>query len=260
MPRYIKLGEVWSVMFRIYTGLDDGQHRMLTWLCLVCSFDDNIFEGDATMMGWINDPPIGTQQRINVPALKSWKRADGNVSFITNEIIKLDTAKQYLAAVSNVRTFDHISRELQTNIDYKDETKNTLKLLIITISASPTWWDQKLEKIKKYSVLKLGNELSRSTNNEQAERIVINREEFERRVHIASYSHHHIIMIHFNKADRSKKKWLPNLDVEKNVGKEPTTLDFTICPTKSSSSRYSLDLRFKGSINNISQLPISSLY
>jgi hypothetical protein len=72
MPRYIKLGEVWSVMFRIYTGLDDGQHRMLTCIRLACSFDDDIFEGDATMMGWINDPPIATQLRINVPALKSW--------------------------------------------------------------------------------------------------------------------------------------------------------------------------------------------
>jgi hypothetical protein len=51
MPRYIKLGEVWSVMFCIYTGLDDGQHLMLTWLRLACSFDDDIFEGDATMMG-----------------------------------------------------------------------------------------------------------------------------------------------------------------------------------------------------------------
>jgi hypothetical protein len=54
MPRYIKLGEVCSVMFLIYTGLDDGQHRMLTWLRLACSFDDDIFEGDATLMGWIN--------------------------------------------------------------------------------------------------------------------------------------------------------------------------------------------------------------
>jgi hypothetical protein len=86
MPRYIKLGEVWSVMFRIYTGLDDGQHRMLTWLHLACSFDDGIFEGDATLMGWINDPPIVIQLRINVTALKSWKRVDGNVSFITNEL------------------------------------------------------------------------------------------------------------------------------------------------------------------------------
>jgi hypothetical protein len=154
-------------MFRIYTGLDDGQHRMLTWLLLACSFDNNIFEGDATLMGWINDPPIVIQLRINVPALKIWRRANGNVSFITNELITLDSAKQYIAAVANVRTLDHISRELHTNIDYKEKTKNTLILLIITIRASPIWWDRKLEKIKNYSVLKLGNELSRSTNNEQ---------------------------------------------------------------------------------------------
>jgi hypothetical protein len=64
-------------------------------------------------MVWINDQPIGTQLRINVPALKSWKRADGNVSFIKNELIKLDTAKQYLEAVANVRTPDQISREFQ---------------------------------------------------------------------------------------------------------------------------------------------------
>jgi hypothetical protein len=38
------------------------------------------------------------------------------------------------------------------------------------------------------------------------------------------------------------------------------TLDFTMCPTKSSSSRSSLDLIFKGSIDNITQLPIMSLY
>jgi hypothetical protein len=81
---------------------------MLTWLRLACSFDDDIFERYATMMGWINDPPIGTQLRINVPALKSWKRADGNASFITNELIKLDTANQYLAAVTSVRTLDQI--------------------------------------------------------------------------------------------------------------------------------------------------------
>jgi hypothetical protein len=133
------------------------------------------------------------------------ERADGDVSFLTNELIKLDSAKQYLAAVANVRTLDQISRELHTNIDYKDKTKNTLKLLIITICASPTWWDHKLEKIKNYSVLKLGNKLSRSTNNEQAERIVINREEFERRFLFVSYGHHHITMIPFNKADRFKK-------------------------------------------------------
>jgi hypothetical protein len=98
---------------------------MLICLRFACSFDDDIFEGDATMMGWINDPPIGTQLRINVPALKSWKRADGDVSFITNELIKLDTANQYLAAVANVRILNQISRELHTNIDYSD-TKITL--------------------------------------------------------------------------------------------------------------------------------------
>jgi hypothetical protein len=76
-------------MFRIYTGLDDGQHQMLTWLLLAYSFDDDIFEGDATLMSWINDPPIGTQLRINVPALKIWKREDRNVSFIMNELIKI---------------------------------------------------------------------------------------------------------------------------------------------------------------------------
>jgi hypothetical protein len=166
MPRYIKFGEVWSVMFRINTGLANGQHRMLTWLSLACSFEGDIFEVDATLMGWINDPPIGTQLRINVPALKSWKRTDGNVSFITNELIKLVSAKQYLAAVANVRTLYQISRELHTNIDYKEKTKNTLKLIIITSCASRKWWDRKLEEIKNYSVLKLGNELSRGTNNE----------------------------------------------------------------------------------------------
>jgi hypothetical protein len=110
MSRYIKLGEVWSVMFHIYTGLDYEQHRMLTCLRLACSFDDDIFGGEATLMGWTSYPPIGTQLRINVPALKSWKRADGNVFFITNELIKLDSAKQYLAAIANVRTLGHISR------------------------------------------------------------------------------------------------------------------------------------------------------
>jgi hypothetical protein len=205
IPRYTKLGEVWSAMFRIYTGLDDGQHHMLMWLRLACSFDDDIFEGDAIMMGWINDPPVGTHLRINVPALKSWKCADGNLSFITNALIKLDTSKQYLAAVANVRALDQISREVNTNIDYKDKTKHTLKLLIIAIRASPTWRDEKWEKIKKYTVLKLGNELSRSTNNEQAERMVINRDKFERRVLIPFYAHHQITMIPFNKSDRSQK-------------------------------------------------------
>jgi hypothetical protein len=74
-----------------------------------------------------------------VPALKSWKRADGNVSFITNELIKPDTSKQYLAAVENIRALDQISRELHTNIYYKDKTKHTLKLLIMTIHAAH--WD-----------------------------------------------------------------------------------------------------------------------
>jgi hypothetical protein len=91
----------------------------------------------------------------------------------------LDSAKQYLAAIANMRTLDHICRELHTNIDNKDEAKNIIKLLIITIRASPTWWDRKLEKIKNYSVPKPGNDLSRGTNNEQAERIVTNCEEFD---------------------------------------------------------------------------------
>jgi hypothetical protein len=135
-----------------------------------------------------------------------------------------------------VRTLDQMCRELHTNVYYKDKTKNTLKLLIITICASQTWWDRKLEKIKNYSVLKIGNELSRGTNNEKAEIIVINHEEFDRRVLIAAFGHHHITMIHFNKVDRSKKYGSPNVDVYKNVGRDPTTLDFTMCPTKSSSS------------------------
>jgi hypothetical protein len=122
------------------------------------------------------------------------------------------------------------------------------------------WWDRKFEKIKNYSVLKLGNELSRGTNNEQAERIVINRDEFDRRVLIAAFGHQHITMIPFIKVDRSKKIGSPNLDVNNNVGREPTTLDFTMRPTKSSSSQSSLDLIFKGSIHNISQLPVMSLY
>jgi hypothetical protein len=140
-----------------------------------------------------------------VPALKSWKFADGNVSFMTNELIKLDTAKQYLAAVAKVRAIDQISRELHTNIDYKDKTKHNLKLLIMAIYAGTTWWDEKLEKFKKYYVLKLGNELSIPNNNEQAEIIVINREEFERRGLIAYFVHHIITTIHFNKTYRSKK-------------------------------------------------------
>jgi hypothetical protein len=67
-------------------------------------------------------------------------------------------------------------------------------------------------------------------------------------------------MIPFTKVDRSKKIGLPNVDVEKNLGRERTALDFTMCPTKSSSSRSSLDLRFKGIIDNISKLPPMSLY
>jgi hypothetical protein len=63
MPRYIKLGEVWSAMFGIFTGFDDGHHRMLTWLRLACFFHDDIFEVNATMMGWINDPPAATHLR-----------------------------------------------------------------------------------------------------------------------------------------------------------------------------------------------------
>jgi hypothetical protein len=67
-------------------------------------------------------------------------------------------------------------------------------------------------------------------------------------------------MIPFIKVHRYKKIGSPNLDVDNNLGREPTTLDFTMCPTKSSSSRSSLDIRFKGSIHNISQLPVMSLY
>jgi hypothetical protein len=97
LPRHLKLGEVWSILFHIYTGLDDGRHRMLTWLRLACSFDNGIFEGDAILMGWTNETPTGTYLHMNVPALKSWRRADGNVSFIKNELIQFDSVKQYLA-------------------------------------------------------------------------------------------------------------------------------------------------------------------
>jgi hypothetical protein len=120
IPRYIKLGEVWSAMFAIYTGLDDRHNWMLTWLRLACFFDDYIFEGNSTMMGWINAPPDATHLQLNVAALKSWKRTDVNISFITNELIKLDIAKHYIAAVANVRALDQISRELHININYKD--------------------------------------------------------------------------------------------------------------------------------------------
>jgi hypothetical protein len=129
----------------------------------------------------------------------------------------------------------------------------------MAIRASPTWWDEKLEKIKKYSVLELDNELYRSTNNEQSERVVSNCDEFERRVFIAYFVHHSKTMIPFNKSDRSKTNALTNQDAQKNIEKEPTTLDFTMFPTKSSSSRSSLDRIFKGSIDKMSQLPIMSL-
>jgi hypothetical protein len=174
LPRHLKLAEVRSILFRIYTGLDDGQHRMLMWIRLACSFDEDIFLGDATLLGWTNVPPTGKSLRINLPALKTWSREDGNVSFITNELSLFVSKNQYLAAVANVSIIDQISGELHTGIDYKDKTKNILKSLIMVISADPTWWDAKSEKIKRYCIYKIGNELSRSTNNEQAERIVIN--------------------------------------------------------------------------------------
>jgi hypothetical protein len=94
---------------------------------------------------------------------------------------------------------------LHTGIDYKDKTKNILKSLIMVISADLTWWDAKSEKIQRYSVCKIGNELSRGINNEQAERIVINSDEFHRRATIAQYAHHGIKMIPYTKVDRSKK-------------------------------------------------------
>jgi hypothetical protein len=94
LPRHLKLAEVWSILFRIYTGLYDGQHRMLTWLRLACSFDDDIFLGDATLLGWTNLPPTGKNLGMNLSALKTWRRDDGNVSFITNELILFDSKKQ----------------------------------------------------------------------------------------------------------------------------------------------------------------------
>jgi hypothetical protein len=130
----------------------------------------------------------------------------------------------------------------------------------MVISGGPTWLDAKSEKIQRYSICKMGNELSRGINNEQAEIIVINSDEFHRRATIAQYAHHGIKMIPFTKVDRSKKNGSPDVDVEKNLGSEPTELDFTMCPTKSSSSRSSLDLRFIGSIENISQLSPMRLY
>jgi hypothetical protein len=228
LPRHLKLAEVWSILFRIYTGLVDGKHRMLTWFRLACCFDDDIFLGDATLLGWKKLPPTGKSLRINFPALKFWRRDDGNVSFITNELILFGSNKQYLAAVANVRILEHISGELHTGVDYKDKTKNILKSLIMVISADPTWWDAKSEKFKRYSVCKIGNELSRGINNEQAERIVINSDELHRRANIAQYAHHGIKMIPFTKVDRSKKTGLPNVDVEKNLGREHTALDSPI--------------------------------
>jgi hypothetical protein len=162
---HLKLAEVWSILFRIYTGLDDVQHRMLTWLRLACYFDDDRFWGDATLLGWTNPPPTVKSLRMNLPALKTWSRDDGNVSFITNELSLFGSNKLYLAAVANVRILDQISGELHTGIDYKDKTKNILKSIIMEISADPTWWDAKSEKIKRYCICKIGNELSRSTNN-----------------------------------------------------------------------------------------------
>jgi hypothetical protein len=64
----------------------------------------------------------------------------------------------------------------------------------------------------------------------------------------------------FTKFDPSKQIGSSNVDVEKDLGMKPTALYVTMCPTKSSSSRPSLDLRFKGSIDNIRQLPPMSLY
>jgi hypothetical protein len=75
----------------------------------------------------------------------------------------------------------------------------------MVISGDPTWWDAKSEKIQRYSVCKMGNELSRGINNEQAERIVINSDEFHREATIEQYAHHGIKMIPFTKVDRSKK-------------------------------------------------------
>jgi hypothetical protein len=54
---------------------------------------------------------------MNLSALKTWRRDDGNVSFITNELILFDSNNQYLAAVANVRILDQISGEFHTGID-----------------------------------------------------------------------------------------------------------------------------------------------
>jgi hypothetical protein len=48
----------------------------------------------------------------------------------------------------------------------------------------------------------MGNELSQGTNNEQAERIIFDNEEFDRQVIIESYGHHPITMIPFIEEDR----------------------------------------------------------
>jgi hypothetical protein len=103
LPRYLKLAEVWSILLPIYTGLDDGRHRLLNGIRLACYFDDNIFLGAAILLGWTNLPPTGKNLRMNLPALESWRRDDVNVSFITNELILFDSNKQYLSAVANVR-------------------------------------------------------------------------------------------------------------------------------------------------------------
>jgi hypothetical protein len=104
------------------------------------------------LLGWTNPPSTGKSLRMNLPALKTWIRDDGNVSFITNELILFGSNKLYRAAVANVRTLDKISEELHTGIDYKDKTKNILKGLIMAISADPTWWVAKSEKIKRYCI------------------------------------------------------------------------------------------------------------
>jgi hypothetical protein len=109
LPSHLKLAEVWIILFGIYTGLDYGQNRMLTCLRLACSFDDYRFFGDATLLGWTSSPPTGENLRMNLPALKTWSRDDGNVSFITNELSLFVSNKQYLAAVANVRILDQIS-------------------------------------------------------------------------------------------------------------------------------------------------------
>jgi hypothetical protein len=128
---------------------------MLSWLRLACSFDDDIFLGDATLLGCTNPPPTGKILRMNLPALKSWSRDDVNVSFIANGLILFDSNKQYLAAVANVRILEHISGELHTGIDYKDPKKNILKSLIMVNRGEPTWWDAKSEKSRGTASAKL---------------------------------------------------------------------------------------------------------